>query len=133
LNFFFDNCMSPHLAEALNCLSHETSLGYSITHLRDKFPLRTTDPVWLRALGAEAGWVVLTGDSRISTTPHLKVEWLRSGLTAFFFQDWWSKLNRWHQASHLFKIWPDIVATSRNLPRGTGLQVNRRLPFTFVR
>jgi len=113
------------LAKAIGCLSIETDLGFSVQHLSEKFPTRRNipDAEWLALLAAEGNWIIISADKHIAISPHLCEAWRKSGLTAFFFWDWWPKLNRWQQASALFRMWPEIVGTARALEAGTGYRV----------
>jgi predicted nuclease of predicted toxin-antitoxin system len=60
VKFFFDNCVSPKLARAINELDSDAE----IIHLKDKFPENTEDPVWLKYVG-ENDYFVITADKKI--------------------------------------------------------------------
>lgn len=129
MRFFFDNCLSPHLAKALECMSYETRFGFEITHLRTKFAPNAKDQDWIAALAEEGDWVIVSADTRILTTPHLRAVWKGSGLTAFFFAPWWLGLDRWQQASKLMELWPEMVTTATNISPGNGFEVAKRKPY----
>jgi hypothetical protein len=62
VTFFFDNTFPPQLVQIL------TVLGVDAHHLQDEFPPETADVDWLPAVG-KRGWIVVTGDRRISKKP----------------------------------------------------------------
>ena len=124
MNFFFDNCLSPKYAKSLDILSEKD--GHRVFHLQDKFPRNATDKEWIRALGLETGWVIVSGDCRILKTPELKAEWGRSWLTAFFLASGWMNVAYWQQIANLVKWWPAILEQSRLVEHGTGFEVPYR-------
>lgn len=89
----------------------------------EKFARDATDPLWIRQLGEEKDWVIVSGDTRIIRTPQLKAEWLQSGLTAFFLSPRWMHAKFWDQVSALFRWWPNILESARLVERGTGFEV----------
>jgi predicted nuclease of predicted toxin-antitoxin system len=60
VRFFFDNCVSPRIAEALAVL--ELDYGNEVVHLRNRWSGRMPDPEWIAALGQEGEWVICTTD-----------------------------------------------------------------------
>ena len=62
MKFFFDNCMSPVLAKALDLLDRDNS----ITHLRQRYPEANRksipDEKWLLEISKEGDFVVITQD-----------------------------------------------------------------------
>jgi hypothetical protein len=92
-------------------------------HLRDRFPVDTNDDVWIRQLGAEGGWVILSGDPRITRNPHNRKAWLESGLTAFFLKSGWTNLKLWVIAAKLIEWWPRIVDKAETLTRAEGILI----------
>ncbi|MGH9158578.1 MAG: hypothetical protein ACRD2X_01125, partial [Vicinamibacteraceae bacterium] len=111
MRFFLDNCISPVLARALNVLAEVQQ--YQIVHLRERFEPDTKDVAWITILAGEQGWVILSGDTRISRSKAEKAAWRESGLTAFFMADGWSQKKFWTQAAELVHWWPAIVLTAR--------------------
>ena len=121
MRFFLDNCLSPRYAKSLDALSEKD--GHTVSHLRDKFPRDAKDKDWIRALGREGDWIIVSGDSRILTTPELKNEWAQARLTAFFLASQWMNAPYWHQIANLVKWWPAIVDQSRLVEHGSGFEV----------
>lgn len=97
MRFFFDNCISPKIAEALHILEEP---NHEICHLRAKFPDQgVKDPEWIHTLGVEGSWTIVSGDPNISKNPVNKEAWHQSGLTAFFFVGTYAQKAKWVQFS----------------------------------
>jgi predicted nuclease of predicted toxin-antitoxin system len=60
MNFFFDNNLSPKLAEAMNLLEQEGN----VIHLTKIFPPNTKDEDWLEYIGKK-GMILITQDKQI--------------------------------------------------------------------
>ena len=78
MKFLVDNCLAPKHAKALHLLVEP---AHQVIHLREKFSPDTRDEVWLKALGEEDDWIILSGDVRIGRNQHEREAWHRSGLT----------------------------------------------------
>ena len=122
MRFFFDNCVSPRIVDALRALDDRPSAP-ELVHLRKRFRADDDDPVWLRALGREKGWVVVSGDPRISRGDVEKKAWHESGLTVFFFGDAWTNRHLYDQASQMIAVWRDIVREAKEAVRGSGFLI----------
>ena len=121
MNFFFDNCLPPRLAKAIN----ELSKNNTIVHLRDRFAPDTPDIKWLTDLAKEQ-WIIVSGDYRITKNPHEKRAWLESNNPAFFFTKSWTKQDFWMQAYKLVKCWPDIERISSKIKPNQGYEISPR-------
>ena len=117
--------MSHHLARAVGALEDGADRGdrHQVTHLSEKFPRRTDDVVWMKALGEEKDWVVISGDLRITRNPAEREAWRESGLTAFFLQKAWGNQTIWPFSSRFIFWWPRIVAQAGMAPKGKGFYV----------
>jgi hypothetical protein len=122
LKFFFDNTMPRRLAEALRVI--EGKEGHNIVHLRERFAPDTEDIDWIRALGNEGDWIIVSGDVRISRNEFERRAWLESRLTAFFLAKGWTNLKLWDQAWRFVKSWPDVVAQAGMIRPGAGFIVH---------
>lgn len=129
MNFFLDNCLSPRYAKSLDALSGRD--GHGVVHLQDRFPRDARDPDWIRALGSESDWVVVSGDTRIVRSVELRKEWRAARLTAFFLAPGWMKVSYWPQIAMLVRWWPRILEQARLVERGTGFEVPFRAPGQF--
>lgn len=113
--------MSPIHAEALRLFTKPD--GPTFLHLTERFSPHVPDPVWITEIGRERDWIILSGDTRISTHPANKRAWHESGLTAFFFGEPWQNENRFKQAEALMRWWPRIVEQAKRTPRGHGFHM----------
>jgi hypothetical protein len=123
VKFFFDNCISPNIVEALRRLEGRP---HELVALRERFDADTEDPVWINALGQEGDWIIISGDPRISRGRAEKAAWLESRLTAFFCGDAWQNRRLMLQASELLGWWDDIVDFSRTATPGAGFLMEFR-------
>ncbi len=123
MKFFFDNCISPNIVEALR---HLEGRAHEIVALRERFDPKTDDPIWINALGQEGNWVIISGDPRISRGRAEKAAWLESRLTAFFCGDAWQNRRLMLQASELLGWWDDIVEFSKTAAAGAGFLMEFR-------
>jgi hypothetical protein len=97
--------------------------NYEIVHLRERFPEATPDEDWIRVLGQEGEWVIVSGDPRINRSKPVREVWRDSGLTAFFFGDNWAQRKYWNQAADLVHWWPTIVLEARRAVSGSGFLI----------
>lgn len=121
MKFFFDHNLPPRIARALHELSKDD--GHSVVANRDKFDPRTPDVEWIRVLGEEGDWVIVSGDRRISRNPAELEVWMESGCTAFFLDRSWSKLPLWEKSWRLVQWWPILVQTAESVGSVAGYLV----------
>jgi hypothetical protein len=124
MKFFLDNNISPRICRALREL--EDREENEVVHLRDRFNANTTDEAWMRQLGAEGEWVIVTCDTSISKNPHEVKAWLESGLVVFFLKSGWLNLAYWDFAWQLIKKWPLMKKKVSKAARGKGYIVPLR-------
>jgi PIN like domain len=117
--------MSPYHAKALRAFSEGAPGGAKeeILHLRERFAPDTPDLEWMRVLGKEGGWVIVSGDTRITRNPIEQAAWHESGLTAFFFVEAFPNMSGWKQAATLVTWWPTLTKQARATPKGYGFTV----------
>lgn len=118
MKFFLDNCLSPHHADGLRGFAGY--LGHEFKHLREIFDEDTADVEWITALGKERGWIILSGDSKITRNPAERAAWHESRMTAFFFTSGFDNLNYWKKAAEIMRWWQDIQDQARKTPEGHG-------------
>ena len=121
MKFFFDNCLSPRHAEGLEAFAGKD--GHHFEHLSARFERSAPDPVWIRQLGIERDWIIISGDTRILSNPPIRRVWIESELTAFFFGEPWNNDQYWKKAAVLVEWWPLIAAQARKTPRCCGFQI----------
>ncbi len=119
MKFFFDNCLSPNLVQAIRLLDD----AYEIKHLREKFPGDAKDVDWIGTLASEGDWVIISGDPRITRNPQNRAAWKQSGLTAFFFKKVWAQQGLWDQFWRTVRWWPTLKQTAKAAKPGTGYLV----------
>jgi hypothetical protein len=105
------------MARALGQLA--ASQGIEVVHLQDRFEPSTPDTEWIPRI-REEGFVIVSGDPRITRNPANREAWLESGLTAFFLADGWAQRRFWVQASELVRWFPVMVETARRCTPGSG-------------
>jgi hypothetical protein len=81
VKFFFDNCISSNLTEAMRLLNPH----HSIEHLTKRFAAEALDIEWIPVVAQDPEVIVLSGDPTITTAKKEKEVWKESGLTGFFF------------------------------------------------
>jgi hypothetical protein len=113
--------MSPQHAAVLELVTD--GQHHEFAHLRKKFHGSTPDPEWISALGAEKDWIILSGDTRITTHPANKKAWHESRLTAFFFSEPFPNDNCYKQAETIFHWWPEIIRQAKMTPTGHGFLI----------
>ncbi len=121
MKFFVDNCLAPKHARSLDTLVQP---DHHIIHLRDRFAPNTPDEVWLLELGKEGGWIVISGDYRISRSAHERAAWKESKLTAFFLAKRWENLPLMEQHAKLSHCLPEILKHAEKARAGAGFMVS---------
>lgn len=114
--------MSPALACAIAELERASEKNH-VEHLRKRFKPDTPDVVWIKSLGEERDWVIVSGDLRIMRNPADRAAWRESGLTAFFLKSAWADQKLWLYAARLVGWWPHIVAQAKMITKGEGFMV----------
>jgi hypothetical protein len=125
VKFLCDANISPHLARALNFLSHPE--GHVVVHLKEKFDQRTADIEWISSLADEGGWAVVTRDRAMSRHPVEQEVLRRSGLTVFMLAKAWGSQDHWNIAAALVRWWPKILEQAVLVEGGAAFEV----PFGF--
>ena len=115
--------MAPRHAAGLNGFSEADA--EEVLHLRSKFQPDTPDIEWMQRLANDEDddWIIISGDLRITRNKAERQAWHESGLTAFFFDDAWSRANYWRKAADLVKWWPEIRRLAREHPSGHGYRI----------
>lgn len=122
MRFYFDVNVSPKLARALAALEDGVA-DVTIVHGSEKFAPNTPDTEWIRQLGAEGDWIIVTADRRIARTPDERAAWRESGLTTYFFSETFAEAAHWAQAVEVVKQWPDLRSHARRAPAGSAWMV----------
>lgn len=102
-----DNDLPPRLARALHLIFEAD--GDEIVALRDKFKRdNLKDEEWIRQLGDEGRWAVLSADRRIAKQRPSRELFIGAGLVGFFFPPSLQKAPLFKQAARVIDIWPDV-------------------------
>jgi predicted nuclease of predicted toxin-antitoxin system len=120
MRFFLDNCLAIRHARALNEM---VKPQHGFTHLQEKFRPDTKDEEWIRRLGEEGDWIVISGDYRIGKSAHERAAWHQSGLTAFFLSKGWTNIPPLQQHSKLSAILDDIILHASKGKQGSGFSI----------
>jgi hypothetical protein len=121
VRYFFDNCISRRLAHSIRALAEEGSTN--VFHLRDRFGTDVPDIEWIRTLGSEGDWTIISGDNRILKSPHERHAWREAKLTGFFWSPGWMKLKLWDQAWRLVRWWPGVEKQAALIEPGAAFEV----------
>jgi len=118
VRFFFDNCISVNLTDAMGLL---TAPYHDIEHLTTRFSPDALDVEWIPVVARDTDIVLVSGDPAITTSKKEKEIWRQSRLTSFFFGGDFAQLPIWSQVTEVVNWWPQIVLTAKSEPpRGTG-------------
>lgn len=112
MKFYFDNCLSRHIARAISALDSVNS--FETAYDREWGDLKDTE--WIPRLASEPEIVVITADEAIMSRKIDKRAWRDSGLTGFFFRQIASE-KLWPQAIRVVRSWPQILETLKTAPR----------------
>ena len=121
MKFFLDNNLPPAWAEALNALAGTDK--HTVHHLRELFPPNVADVDWINQLASEGGWVVISGDLRITRNQHEREAWLRSGMVAFFMTKGWASLPFWERTWRVVRWWVNIVQQAELVTAPAGFEI----------
>lgn len=121
MTFFFDECVSKILVEAMTRLVKPIC----VIHLRHKFGKAVKDTVWIPYVG-EHGWVLLTCDGRIRhNTPEYEAL-KKANIVSIFIPKEYPRWHIWDQVVWIVKHWQKIVSAASNADSGTMLHIDAR-------
>lgn len=116
MKLLVDNNLPPRLARGLGALF--AGLDH-VEHIRDKFGTGSlTDEEWIKRLGEEGGWCVLSGDRNIARKRPSRDAFLRANLIGFFPQPAVMSMQLHDQAARILRLWPTMKATAEAIERG---------------
>jgi hypothetical protein len=75
VRFFFDNCISTKLTEAMVLLNKP---HHQIIHLTERFDPETDDEVWIPLVAAESDLILVSADPAITSSEKEKAVWRSS-------------------------------------------------------
>jgi len=100
--------------------------------LRDKFRHGTPDVDWLKALGEEGGWAVISADFFRSKGNTEREMIRRQGLSVFVLNKAWHKSHTfWPRTAQLLLWWPEIVRQANSV-QGSAVEVPWKTSSKFI-
>jgi hypothetical protein len=105
LKVLFDHNISPKIARALAELFRDL---HEVVALKDKFPANISDIDWIRALNKEVGWVIVSGDRRISRNKTEYNAFRSSNLVGFFLSKGLQKASPIKQMERILAQWESV-------------------------
>ena len=116
MKVFIDNNLPPDLARGLNALF---SNDHEVICHRDKFgKTHVADEEWISALGAEGGWVVVSGELNIARKRPSRELFLRSQLVGFFPRSSVMELPLAKKASRILYVWDRMERIAQDVRPG---------------
>ncbi len=116
--FFFDNNLSPRIAQIL------VLLGEDVEHLRSSFGAATPDAEWIAAVAAR-GRILVTGDRKMRTRRREAELLSACGLTVVFVEPSVLREKRWEQARWFLAHWREIACEAVAAPRGSSFRATK--------
>jgi PIN domain-containing protein len=124
VKYFFDNCICYKYAAMLR------AIDVDVIALRDQFQQDISDTDLLSQLKG-SGYVFVTADRRQARRRQEARAIIDAGLTAVFFEPFWSKMKLWPAAAWLVAKWEAIDSFSRNAKTGTCAEFNHNGKFAL--
>lgn len=117
MKIFFDNCLSPVLAESLN--GFVAHLGHRAFHIKDLPCGRdASDEDWITLLAKDADdWLVVTGDGRIAKSKALRLAYWRANLFGYVLAPAYQKQPLNQVCSTLLWHWPLMESAACSVQR----------------
>lgn len=92
---------------------------HEIVALKDKFSPSIKDVDLIEALSREGGWILVSGDRRITRNRAEKNAFQSSKIIGMFLSPGLYKSPVMKQAERLIALWPTIETVSRNVSGGS--------------
>lgn len=118
-----DENLPPAMAKALAALF---VADHRIVHLRDLFGPNVTDLEWMRELNREGGWIVISGDRRISRNKAEQAVFRASRLIAFIFAPGLQKAPLVKKMERLMAMWARIEQQASLVGGGAMFEIQMR-------
>jgi hypothetical protein len=111
-----DNNLPPRLGRGLGALFAGI---HQVEHIKDKFGTGDLpDEEWIKRLGAEGGWCVLSGDRRIAKQKPSRELFNRANLVGFFPMPALLDRNLPLLTARILTVWPIMERTAQTMNRG---------------
>lgn len=116
MKYFFDNCISPKLAEMLR------ALGEDVTALKDQYPPDIDDVSLFKNLKGQQLVFVSTDIKQLTRSSEARAL-KQAGNTALYFGPFFLKKKFWEQAAWIVQQWKTIDGFARGAETGTCAEI----------
>jgi hypothetical protein len=108
MNIFFDENLSPHLAEGFACFQQAfPDEAFSVLHVATHFGRGIKDDDLIPKIAKDRG-ILITQDANIYRTPHLKKLYEKHKIGVFFIRPPKNSSNYWYLIGMVLKRWSEI-------------------------
>lgn len=111
MKVLFDENLPALLAESVQVLARDEP--YEVHHVIPWLGAGTTDVNWMKEVGREGGWIVISNDHHISTRPHEIAAWRQHGVIGFILPKMFNQLRFWDKAAFLIRWWETIMEAAK--------------------
>lgn len=116
MKLLVDNNLPPRLARGLGAFFDD---DHHVIHIRDKFGTGSlADEEWIKLLGVEGRWCVLTSDRNIAKRRPSRQLFMSCGLIGFFLSPAVGKWPAERTAARILTLWPSLVILSETVSNG---------------
>lgn len=132
MKVLLDENLPALLADSIQVLARDEP--YEVHHVIPWLGAGTSDVTWLKAVGREGGWVVITNDHHIRTRPQEIAAWKQHGVVGFVLPKMFNQLRFWEKAAFLIRWWETIIEAAKAAgPGDMHFIPSRWLPSQFVK
>ncbi len=121
MKIYFDENLSPYLAQGIHNLEKPNNQGIEVLSIKDKFGRGAKDEDWLPEIGKEGG-IIITEDFNIFKRPNQKTLINEFGIGVFF-------LKYKNKKGHLY--WETVLLLIKHWQEITKISLNTTKPFAF--
>lgn len=107
MKVLFDENLPGLLAESVQVLARDEP--YEVHHVIPWLGKGTSDVNWMKAVGSEGGWIVISNDHHIATRPHEIAAWRQHGVIGFVLPKAFNQMRFWDKAAFLIRWWEAIM------------------------
>jgi len=116
LKVLIDENLSPAIARALDGFF---GAEHQVEHMRTKFGAGVRDLDWIARLSEEGGWIIISGDRRITRNKAERNAFRNSRIIGFFLSSGLYKARVVKQLERILSLWDVIESTSATMAGGS--------------